>query len=338
MTSNRQIIRAGIPMFLALSAVFAMLLLAACSTDNETDVPELTVSDTPAAAVTEEQAVQLDEMTGTIEIDGSSTVFPITEAVAEEFRRVAPDVQVNVGVSGSGGGFKRFIVGEIDISDASRPISDAEAARAEENGIEYYDFLVGVDGLSVIVSPQNDFVDCLSVAQLNELWKPDSRVDSWDDLDPSWPDRKINLYGPGTDSGTFDYFTEEINGEAQVSRADYTASEDDNVLVQGVNGDRNSLGYFGYAYYSENADKLKLVGVDSGAGCVEPSLEAIESGDYSPLSRPLFIYVSKSSLERPEVAAFVEFYMENGRELTREVGYVPLSQQAYDDNASQVGK
>ena len=171
-------------------------------------------------------------LTGTIEIDGSSTVFPITEAVAEEFRKEAPQVRVNVGVSGSGGGFKRFTAGETDISDASRPIKDGEAAAATENGIEYYEFLVGVDGLSVMVSPKNDFVDCMTVEQLHELWKPGSSVSKWSDIDPSWPDSDINLYGPGTDSGTFDYFTEEINGEAQASRADYTASEDDNVLVQ----------------------------------------------------------------------------------------------------------
>ena len=281
-----------------------------------------------------EEMAQMDRasLSGTIEIDGSSTVFPITEAVAEEFRKESPQVQVNVGVSGSGGGFKRFTVGETDISDASRPIKDSEAAIATENGIEYYEFLVGVDGLSVMVSPKNDFVDCMTVEQLHELWKPGSSVSKWSDIDPSWPDSDINLYGPGTDSGTFDYFTEEINGEAQASRADYTASEDDNVLVQGINGDRNSLGYFGFAYYAENADKLKLVGVDSGSGCVIPSIDSIASGDYSPLSRPLFIYVSKTSLERPEVREFTRFYMEHGRELTREVGYVPLTEAEYRAN------
>ena len=274
-------------------------------------------------------------LTGAIEIDGSSTVFPITEAVAEEFRKVAPRVQVNVGVSGSGGGFKRFTVGETDISDASRPIKDKEVMAATENGIEYFEFLVGLDGLSVIVSPQNDFVDCMTVAQLKMLWEPGSSVDSWNDLDPSWPDRQINLYGPGTDSGTFDYFTEEIVGEVQASRADYTASEDDNVLVQGIRGDRNALGYFGYAYYAENADKLKLISVDDGAGCVAPSVETIASGAYSPLSRPLLIYVNRNRLQqRADLRAFVEFYMDNGAELTREVGYVPLSDEAYEANKS----
>ncbi len=276
-------------------------------------------------------------LTGTIEIDGSSTVFPISEAVAEEFRKIQPDVQVNVGVSGSGGGFKRFTVGETDISDASRPIKDKEAATATENGIEYHEFLVGVDGLSVMVSPQNDFVECLTLEQLKRLWVPGSVVDSWNDLDSSWPDRKINLYGPGTDSGTFDYFTEEIVGEAQASRADYTASEDDNVLVQGISGDRNALGYFGYAYYAENTDKLKLVAVDGGSGCVAPTVATIASGDYSPLSRPLFIYVNKKRVEqRAELKSLVEFYMEHGAELTREVGYVPLSADDYMNNLARL--
>ena len=197
---------------------------------------------------------------------------------------------------------------------------------------------MGVDGLSVMVSPDNDFVECLTVEQLHEVWKPESAVKKWSDLNPAWPDKKVNLYGPGTDSGTFDYFTEEVNGEAGLSRADYTASEDDNVLVQGVRGDRNALGYFGYAYYAENMDKLKLVAVDSGAGCVTPSVEAIADGSYSPLSRPLFIYVSHTSLQRPEVKAFVEFYMENGAELTAEVGYVPLSAQEYQDNLDLVSR
>ncbi len=322
----------GFSGLIALGVVIAMALAAACGSSDtpaQPDSPEAPAAAQQAGAAPAEARRALS---GTIEIDGSSTVFPITEAVAEEFRKVAPDVQVNVGVSGSGGGFKRFTVGEIDISDASRTIRDGEAATAAENGIEYFEFLVGVDGLSVMVSPQNDFVECMTVEQLKALWEPGSSVSKWSDLDPSWPNRDINLYGPGTDSGTFDYFTEEIIGEAQASRADYTASEDDNVLVQGIGGDRNALGYFGFAYYAENADKLRLVAVDNGGGCVEPSVEAIASGEYSPLSRPLFIYVSKTSLERPEVEAFVEFYMENGAALTREVGYVPLPLQEYQAN------
>ena len=314
---------------IVLGMISAALIAAACGSDSEAATqPQQSANPTDQSAA----------LSGTIEIDGSSTVFPITEAVAEEFNKVAPGVRVNVGVSGSGGGFKRFTVGEIDISDASRSIHEGEAATARENGIEYLEFLVGVDGLSVMVSPNNDFVECLTIAQLHEIWKPESAVKNWNDIDPGWPDRRVNLYGPGTDSGTFDYFTEEVNGESGLSRADYTASEDDNVLVQGVRGDRNALGYFGYAYYSENTDKMKLVAVDSGAGCVVPSVETIADGAYSPLSRPLFIYVSKASLERPEVRAFVEFYMENGAELTAEVGYVPLSAQEYQENLELVSQ
>ena len=298
------------------------LIAAACGRD-----------DRAASQSQDKTALQL---TGTIEIDGSSTVAPITEAVAEEFKKVQPRVQVNVGISGSGGGFKRFSVGDTDISDASRAIKDSEAATAVENGIEYLEFHVGVDGLSVMVNPQNDFVECMTVDQLKMIWEPGSGVDTWKEIDPSWPNRTVNLYGPGTDSGTFDYFTEEVVGEAKLSRADYTASEDDNVLVQGISGDRNSLGYFGYAYYAGNADKLKLLAIDDGDGCVTPSISTIADGSYKPLSRPLLIYVSKSSLERPEVRAFVEFYMEEGDELTREVGYVPLSDTSYQENLANM--
>ncbi len=323
-----------IPGLLVLGMIAVALIAAACGSDTEAASQPQT-ADSAAPVLVENQRSALS---GAIEIDGSSTVFPITEAVAEEFNKVAPSVRVNVGVSGSGGGFKRFTVGEIDISDASRPIKENEAAIAKENGIEYIEFLVGVDGLSVIVSPKNDFVECLTVEQLHEIWKPESAVNDWSDIDPSWPNKRINLYGPGTDSGTFDYFTEEVNGESGLSRADYTASEDDNVLVQGIRGDRNALGYFGYAYYAENMDKLKLVAVDSGAGCVVPSVEAIADGTYSPLSRPLFIYVSETSLARPEVREFVKFYMENGAALTAEVGYVPLSAEDYQRNLALVSQ
>ncbi|MYE55036.1 MAG: PstS family phosphate ABC transporter substrate-binding protein, partial [Chloroflexi bacterium] len=273
---------------------------------------------------------------GTIEIDGSSTVFPVSEAVAEEFGKLHRDVRVNVGVSGTGGGFKRFTVGEIDISDASRPIKDNEAAIADENGIEYYPLRVAMDGLSVMVSPDNDFVECLTIDQLKMIWEPGSTVTKWSDVSPSWPDKEIALYGPDTDSGTFDYFTEEVMGEAQLSRADYTASADDNVLVQGIAGGKYSLGYFGYSYYQENQDKLKLVAVDSGSGCVLPTSESIEDGTYSPLSRPLFIYVSAASIQRPEVRAFVEFYLDNAAELSQEVGYIKLGEAEYAANGDSI--
>lgn len=271
-------------------------------------------------------------LSGTIEIDGSSTVFPVTQAVAEEFRRGQPDVQVNVGISGTGGGFQRFARGETDISDASRPIKDSESEAAAANGIEFIEMRVGTDGLSVIVHPDNDFVDCLTLEELNSIWKPGSEIDNWSQVRAGFPDQRLRLYGPDTDSGTFDYFTEEVNGEAQVSRADYTASADDNVLVQGVAGDRGALGYFGYAYYQENEGALKAVEVDGGSGCVAPETSTIEDGSYSPLSRPLFIYVNTKSLERPEVATFVDYYMDNGYELTAEVGYVPVSRDDYAAN------
>ena len=299
---------------------------------------EMIAGPPPAHMMAEEKAeepVAMD-LKGTIEIDGSSTVFPVSEAVAEEFGKLHPDVRVNVGVSGTGGGFKRFTVGEIDISDASRPIKDAEAQQAADNGIEYYPLRVAMDGLSVMVSPENDFVECLSTDQLKTIWEPGSMVEKWSDVDPSWPSNDIALYGPDTDSGTFDYFTEEIMGEAQLSRPDYTASADDNVLVQGIAGGKYSLGYFGFAYYQENTDKLKLVAVDSGNGCVLPTSESIENGSYSPLSRPLFIYVSKQSMERPEVKAFVEFYLDNAAELSQEVGYIKLGEAEYAANRDMI--
>ena len=311
-------------------------LLIACSGDEE----EETASPAPAPAASTSSspapAQAPASLSGTIEIDGSSTVFPISEAVAEEFNKIHPSVRVNVGVSGTGGGFKRFTVGETDISDASRAIKDSEKEAAASNGVEYYELRVGTDGLSVMVSTQNDFLDCLTVGELKMIWDTGSEVNNWNQVRSGFPDRPLRLYGPDTDSGTFDFFTEEINGEAQVSRADYTASADDNVLVQGISGDRNALGYFGYAYYAENADKLKLVAVDNGDGCVTPTPDTILSGEYKPLTRPLFIYVNKKSLERPEVEAFVEFYMEHGEELTREVGYVPVSPEAYVSNLGMV--
>jgi phosphate transport system substrate-binding protein len=306
--------RTAWPVFLAL----LMLMLASCSDSDDAFDPNS------------------HRLTGTIEIDGSSTVFPITEAVAEDFHKVNSDVRVNVGISGTGGGFKRFITGETDISDASRPIKDEEAATAAENGIEYIEIKIALDGISVVVNPNNKFIDCLTVAQLKEIWEPDSKIKKWSDLNPNWDDKKIRLYGPGTDSGTFDYFTEEIVGEAQRSRADYTASEDDNVLVRGIAGDRNSLGYFGYAYYAENSRSLKLVDIDAGDGCVTPSDTTIQDGTFKPLSRPLFIYVNTRSLQRPAVMAFLEYYLEHGAELSTEVGYISLPTAVYDESLTVV--
>jgi phosphate transport system substrate-binding protein len=264
-------------------------------------------------------------------VDGSSTVYPITEAVAEEFIKLHPDVKVTVGVSGTGGGFKKFCAGETDINDASRPIKQKESEACQAKGIEWIELKVAFDGISVVVNPQNDWVECLTVEELKRLWEPASPVKKWSDLRPEWPDEEIRLYGPDTDSGTFDYFTEAIVGEEDASRADYTASADDYMLVHGVAWDKYGLGYFGYAYYAENTDKLRAVAIDAGEGCIAPSPETIEGGKYKSLSRPLFIYVSKEALQRPEVEAFVRFYLTEGVALILEVGYVPLGDEAYDE-------
>lgn len=279
---------------------------------------------------------QNQSLIGTIEIDGSSTVYPITQAVAEEFQNENPDVRINVGVSGTGGGMKRFTIGETDISDASRPIKESEAEAAEENGIEYYELKVAIDGIAVIINIENNFVDYLTIDELKLIWEPESTVEAWSDIRPEWPNQPIRLYGPGTDSGTFDYFTDEIVGEEGASRPDFTASEDDNVLVQGVAGDEYSLGYFGYAYYIENADKLKIVPIDSGNGPITPSESTINAGEYSPLSRPLFIYVNKDALDRVEVRQFVDYYMENAVVLVSEVGYVPYPESIYQENIALI--
>ncbi|HEY4712460.1 MAG TPA: PstS family phosphate ABC transporter substrate-binding protein [Dehalococcoidia bacterium] len=275
-------------------------------------------------------------LSGTMEIDGSSTVFPITEAVAEEFRKIYPQVRINVGISGTGGGFKRFVAGETQISDASRPISTSEKDTAAKNGIEWVEMPIAVDGLSVMVHPQNTWATSMTVAELKKLWEPESTIKRWNQIRPEWPDQPINLYGPGTDSGTFDYFTEVIVGKAKSSRADFTASEDDNVLVQGIAGDRNALGYFGYAYYVENQDKLKLVAIDAGQGTVLPSQQTIDDTTYTPLSRPLFIYVNKAALARPEVKEFIKFYMTKGPALVTEVGYIPMPARVYIENLGNI--
>ncbi|MEQ1855864.1 MAG: PstS family phosphate ABC transporter substrate-binding protein [Longimicrobiales bacterium] len=268
-------------------------------------------------------------LTGAVEIDGSSTVFPIAEAVAEEFQIANADVRVTVGFSGTGGGFERFCAGETDLSNASRPINDTERAACAAAGIEFTELEVAWDGLSVIVNPANDFVTCLTTAELRRVWEPGSVVRSWRDVRPEWPDESIRLYGPGTDSGTFDYFTEVINGETGASRPDFQASEDDNILVQGVAGDRYALGYFGYAYYTESADRLKLVQVDNGSGCVAPSDATIADGTYAPLSRPLYMYVKHAALERAEVRAYVTFLLDEAVRLVPSTGYHPLTAAEY---------
>lgn len=269
-------------------------------------------------------------LSGAVKLDGSSTVFPISEAVAEEFQKIHPRVRVTVGISGTGGGFKKFCVGDIDINDASRTIKDKEIVKAGEHGIEYIELPVAFDGISVVAHPENGFIDNLTTDELKKIWQPGSTVKNWSDVRAEWPDQEVALYGPGTDSGTFDYFTEAINGESQSCRADFTASEDDNVLVQGVSGDPGSLGFFGFAYYAENQDKLKAVLIDGGSGPVAPTATSINDGSYSPLSRPIFIYVSKAAAAKPEVREFVRFYLANAPKLAAEVGYVALPTRAYE--------
>lgn len=298
---------------LNLLALSSLLALAACSGD---EAQQAGADGVPA-------------LSGTVSIDGSSTVYPVTEAIAEEFLNEAPQVRVTVGVSGTGGGFKKFAAGEIDINDASRPIKDSEAAEARAHGIDYLEIPVAYDGLSIVVNPQNTWVDHLTVAELQQIWQPGSTVDSWDDIRPGWPAEPIRLYGPGTDSGTFDYFTEAVNGTAGMSRPDYTASEDDNVLVQGISGDQYSLGFFGYAYYTANQSRLKLVPVDGGDGPVLPDDTTIQDGSYKPLSRPIFIYLNKSGVAKPQVRRFVEFYLEVAPQLVHEVGYIALPSDSY---------
>ena len=305
--------------FRHLVIILAALLLASCSGGDDS-------------------AAENDsgELRGVVSLDGSSTVFPISEAVAEEFLAVAPRVRVTVGVSGTGGGFKKFLAEETDINDASRTIKESEDMQAQANGIDYLEIPVAFDGLSVVVNPGNTWADSITVEELQMIWQPGSTVDSWNDVRPEWPDEPLRLYGPGTDSGTFDYFTEAINGESGASRPDYTASENDNVLVQGIAGDEYAMGFFGFAYYIENEDKLKVLPVDGGNGPVAPSPTTINDGTYSPLSRPIFIYLNTASLARPEVKAFVEFYLDNAGALANEVGYIELPQSMYQESLDKV--
>ena len=272
-----------------------------------------------------------DERSGVISIDGSSTVFPITEAVAEEFRGEQKDVQITVGVSGTGGGFKKFSRGEIDINNASRPIKSQEAATCKENNVEYVELTVAFDGLAVLVNNENTWVKDITVDELKKIWEPaaQGKVTKWNQIRKEWPAEEFHLYGPGVASGTYDYFTEAIVGKSGESRGDFTASEDDNVLVQGIEGDKNSLGFFGLAYYEENKDQLKLIPVNAGKGAISPTLETVKNGTYAPLSRPVFIYVTKKAAQRPEVKSFVQYYLDNASTLVTDVGYIPLQDGEY---------
>lgn len=267
-----------------------------------------------------------------VSLDGSSTVYPIAEAIAEEFQLDNPRIMVTPGRSGTGGGFERFCRGETDISMASRGILSHEAEVCEANGIEYYELPVAVDGLSVIVSNQNEFVRCLTVAELRNIWRPGSRVRTWRDVRPDFPAAEVQLFGPGTDSGTYDTFTEAIVGEVGASRTDFQASEDDNILVQGISGDRFALGFVGYSYVEGNRDRLRVVAVDDGSGCVTPEEGSIRDGSYTPLSRPLFLYVKRESMGDSGPMAFLRYFMTNAAAIIPETGFVPLSDETYRTN------
>jgi phosphate transport system substrate-binding protein len=278
--------------------------------------------------------------TNVISLDGSSTVFLISAAVAEEFNEAQPTVKAVVSESGTGGGFKKFAAGELDICDASRPITDAEAKACQAAGIDYVRFQVAYDGLAVVANPQNDWCDRLTTEQLKTIWRKEAEgsIETWSDVNPDWPEEKLKLYGPGHDSGTYDYFNEVINGKASNCRADYQPSENDNALVMGVAGDRGALGYFGLGYYQENKDKLKLLAVDGGNGPQKPTLETVRSGKYTPLARPLYIYVRKSSLANPGVVEFLKFYLASADKLSPQVGYVPLTAEINQANTKQLSE
>ena len=277
------------------------------------------------------------ELSGEIAIDGSSTVAPFAQAAAETFKQENPDVNVTVGTSGTGGGFEKFCAGETDISDASRPIDEKdEVPICEEKGISYKEVQVANDGIAVATNKQLT-IDCMTTDQLKELWNEGSKVQSYKDIDSMFPDQEVSLFGAGTDSGTFDFFTDEINGEEGVTRKDYQPSEDDNVLVQGVSGDQGGLGYFGFSYFEQSKDELNAVGIDSGDGCVKPSLETIQSGDYKPLSRPIFMYPSEKGLAKPEVKAFMDFVLENQQQIAEAAQIVPMTEEQAGKSKEALG-
>lgn len=270
-----------------------------------------------------------------VKIDGSSTVFPITEAVSEDFQIAKKGAtMVTAGISGTGGGFKKFCRGEIDIVNASRPILSSEMGQCRQNGVQYIEMPIAFDALTVAVNPRNNWIKSITIAELKKMWEPaaQEKILNWNQINPAWPDARIKLFGAGADSGTFDYFTEAVVGKAKSSRGDFTASEDDNVLVQGVASDLNALGFFGFAYYIENQKKLKVVAIDNGAGGVLPSMLTVQNGSYQPLSRPLFIYVNAKSANKPEIKEFVIFYMQHAQQLIEEVRYFPLKKEFYDFN------
>jgi phosphate transport system substrate-binding protein len=303
------------PLTIAAVMAVAALLVAGCGR-----------SDSDSASAGNGTQTGSSSLSGKIEIDGSSTVGPFVTAGAEQFQAQNAGVKVTVGISGTGGGFERFCAGETDISDASRPIKeDEEVPICQKNGIEYTQLQIANDGIAVVVNKENDWAKCLTVEQLNNIWDPDSKVDNWNQVDSSFPDEKLTLAGPGTDSGTFDFFTAEINGEEDASRTDYQATEDDNVIVQAVEGDKGGLGYFGLSYFEQNKENLSDVQVDGGSGCVTPSSETVQDGSYTPLSRPLFIYVKNTSLQKPEVKAFVQYLLDNEESIAESALFVPMT-------------
>lgn len=315
--------------------VLLSMLLSACTAAAPAPSASAPAAEAPAAEApaAEAPAAAQDSGADTIIIDGSSTVAPITSAVAEEFQRENPNVRVPVGISGTGGGFKKFCAGETDISDASRPIKESEFEACKANGIEYIELPVAFDGMAVMVNPTNDWVECLTVEELKRIWEPEAEgvIMNWNQVREGFPDRPLNLYGAGVDSGTYDYFTQAIVGKEGASRGDFLPSEDDNVLVQGIAGDENALGFFGLAYYEQNMDKLKLVAIDNNDGnCVLPDINTVANSTYQPLARPIFIYVNRARVdEKPILDAFIDFYLVNAGELSAEVGYVPLTDEIY---------
>ncbi|MDQ6418379.1 PstS family phosphate ABC transporter substrate-binding protein [Paenibacillus sp. LHD-117] len=330
----------GIKGIVTLAMAALLVFTAACGnnansgTNTGANGGNNTATNAPATdAPTEEPAVKLS---GEIKVDGSSTVFPLTEAAAEEFGKEHKDVRVPVGVSGTGGGFKQFCAGEIAIADASRPIKDEEAEDCKTAGIEYTELSVAYDGLSVVVSKDNDFIDHLTVEELNKIFVTGSTVKTWKDVRDTWPAEEIVMFSPGADSGTYDYFNEAILDKAGIRNDMITFSEDDNTLVTGVSGSKFGIGYFGFAYYEENADKLKVVPIDGGNGPIEPTYDTIKDSTYAPLSRPLFIYANNKELERPEVKEFVKFYIANIGSMAGEVGYVALPDEKYTEEAAKI--
>ncbi|MEO3811553.1 PstS family phosphate ABC transporter substrate-binding protein [Sphaerisporangium sp. B11E5] len=304
------------------------LVLTACGGNQNNPGGEAGASAAPSSK----------ELAGDIKIDGSSTVAPLSTAAAELFAEQNPKVRVTVGTSGTGGGFEKFCNGETDISDASRPIKDEETAACQAKGIAYEEFTVANDALTVVVPKENTWATCLTVDQLKKIWEPGSKVNSWNQVDPKFPDEPLKLFGAGTDSGTFDYFTDAVNGEEGASRTDYSPSEDDNVTVQGVSGSKGGLGYFGFSYYEENAGKLKALQIDGGGGCVAPSVQSAQDGTYTPLSRPLFIYPKAESMKRPEVVAFVEYYVANHGAIAKDAQFIPLNAQQEADLKGDLDK